>query len=274
MNSPPFLNPDYEIYRKPQHPIDPGDPEEQRDYIEADRFNMIDFRGRYLFMMNQDHLELTETLSASRALISHRFYGRPVNRETLQLIAFRIQCYNVTKDLYIDDDLIQELATWYTDMRKHQSLLSLQENPHTSLQADIARYYVVPQDLYAHFRNFDSLNDTHERFERKQAIDALMADHTENRWLLRHSSYNRPKNPNTLADIIKFGIRYYVLSYSKKRHDTMIVKHVLIIFNVISGWSTSIDDTLIFTNFIDCLEHILQTHNLTFTNIYSDYFNF
>jgi hypothetical protein len=256
-----LLVPDYEIYRKPSYPIDPASPEENRDYIEADRFNMLDFRGRYLFIKNQDSLKLISI-----------FEQPSVNRNTLRLIEFRTECYNVTKNTYIDEDVIQDIASWYTEARKDYSILDLHENPDTHLLLVVARYYMVPQDLYLHFRNFDPLNDTHERYERSQAIQALLNHNIAGTWLLRHSSYNRPQNPNTLADIIRFGIRYYVLSYSKQHPDTMIIKHILITFEVTVGWSSTADDTLIFPNFLDCLEHILQTYKLRFSDLYGDYF--
>lgn len=268
------LLPKYEIDGEMQNPIDPSDPDEQLDYIQADHFNMIDFRGQYLFVLdhNKQQLQLIDTLLSRQSLISHRLNGNTVSHETLLMIAFRLECYNVTKNLDINDDLIRKLANWYIEIRKDHTILSLDDNSDTSLQMKVVRYYVVPQDLYHHFRNFDPLNETHERFERDQAINELKSHNVSGSWLLRHSSYNRPKNPNTLSDIIKFGIRYYVLSYSKIEHNDMIIKHVLITYNVATGWSTSTEKTL-FPNFIDCLENILQKNNLTFSNIYADYIN-
>lgn len=273
MSQVPIIVPNYELYRDIWSPIDPGAPDEHRDYIEADRFNMIDFRGRYLFVMVDEHLELAETSVLYRALSSRPFQERTLSRETQCLVSFRMECYNVTKDLQIDDDFIRELARWYTETRKDHSILSLNENPDTNLQLGLARYYMGPQDFYKHFRKFDSLDKTHERFERSQAIKALLKHNLPGIWLLRHSSYNRPENPNTLADIIRFGLRYYVLSYSKNHHDTMIIKHILITFNVTTGWSSTVDATIIFPNFLDCLEYILQKHHLGFANLHSEYIN-
>jgi hypothetical protein len=256
--------PDYEIYRQAGSPIDPGVPEEDQNYIDADRFNMLDFRGRYLFIKDRDHLKLIEISD---------FQIQGLNRAVIKLIQFRTECYNVTKDLYIDESVIRDLASWYSKARKHHSLLALNENPDTNLQLAIARYYMVPEDLYHHFRNFDPLNELSERYERSQAIEALLDYNVAGTWLIRHSSYNRPKNPNTLADIIKFGIRYYVLSYSMYRQETMIIKHILITFNVAMGWSYDVEGAVIFPNFLNCLEDILEKHHLQFTNLHSDYYH-
>ncbi len=77
------------------------------------------------------------------------------------------------------------------------------------------------------------------------------------KWLLRHSSRNRPTDINEQNRLQQLGIRYYALSYIDRN---MKIKHVLITFQVGKGWYNRIW----YTNFLDVLEETLLQQGLRF----------
>jgi hypothetical protein len=72
------------------------------------------------------------------------------------------------------------------------------------------------------------------KYERFLAEKALEEDGTPGKWLLRFSSYNRPRSGTEARGLKRIGIVYYALSSIQKNRK---VGHTLIVHQVGRGWA-------------------------------------
>ena len=228
------------------------------DYIKIDRQTLLDFHGKYIFIFGTDRLNLFETKSMIN-LTTHPILGKQLCKETLQYIKSYEECYEMSKDMLLSPQVLQQFFTWYITRRKAEvTVEQLKTNVSTYQAYNIVRLYMTATDFQDHFRNFDPENSDYERYERHLAEKALQKRKQIGTWLLRHSSYNRPNNEEDMLNLRRKGIRYYAISYIDRDNE---IQHVLLIHQVGKGWKYS---TNWFSNFLECLEFALIKNKLPF----------
>jgi len=228
------------------------------DYVAEDRQNMIDFHGKYTFLEGDDKLDLFETDQLIN-LTENPVTQEPLTQEELQYIKFHDDCYKYTGDMQLAPETLQQFFTWYADSRRAGATIeTLRDSPDTEQAYKIVRYYLTATDFQSHFRDFNPTDSDKEAYERDLAEKALRTSKTIGKWLLRHSSRNRPVSQEAQDKLQRLGYRYYALSYIAK--DAQI-KHVLITCKVGKGWSSFNSWK---TNFLDVLEETLIGSGLVF----------
>lgn len=228
------------------------------DYIETARRTALDFHGKYVFLLRDDQLELFET-EAVKSFTEHPITGEPLPDEVIKYIKFHVDCYDVTKDMLLSQETLRAFFNWYGEIRKSTiPIEQLKTSRETQEAYNIVRFYMTATDFQDHFKSFDPANSDQERYERDLAEKALRERAKIGTWLLRHSSYNRPVDNKVKEILKKTGIRYYALSYIDT--DTQI-KHVLLSHHVSKGWKYSENW---FTNFLECLEFVLEHNELPY----------
>lgn len=231
---------------------------DDRDYIAVDRQTMIDFHGRYTFLEGDEKLDLFETNQIIN-LPTNPLTNQTLTQEELQYIKFHDECYKYTGDMELSPETLQQFFTWYADSRRAGATVeALRDSPDTAQAYNIVRYYLTATDFQSHFRNFNPTDSDKEAYERDLAEKALRTSKTIGKWLLRHSSRNRPVSEEAQDKLQRLGYRYYALSYIAK--DAQI-KHLLITCKVGKGWSTF---GSWYTNFVDVLEEALIKSGLVF----------
>ena len=98
-----------------------------------------------------------------------------------------------------------------------------------------ARAALSPRNFADHFKDFLPLeNDI--VYERTQA-EKLLSQSTYENWLIRHSSLNRPSNPNHQQLIDRLGLQYYVISFNCTEQGQKRIIHILILHRPGWGWA-------------------------------------
>lgn len=234
---------------------------EDIDYIAVNQQTMVYFHGKYTFLENNDKLNLCET----KRLINSDT-DRTLTEEELNYVLFHDECYENTINIELTSDILQRFFTWYLESRRAGiTIENLRNSPNTTKAYNIVRYYLTATDFQSHFRSFDPTNSTQERYERNLAEKALLDSDIAGRWLLRHSSKNRPVSKEAQDILQKLGYRYYALSYSTEDKQ---IYHILITHKVGKGWYSG---TTWYTNFLDVLESTLVKHKLSFDQRISGY---
>lgn len=269
--------------------------------IEEVRINFRVFHGKYIFFPSETRLEKFETLSLL-GKNNHPIFDRPFTQEEKDYIQFYIETY---QKYGIDFIPIESCINYY------QELMRSGLAPTTNKYEEIGRRFMDIHHIQSHFKHFNitgnslKMNLENIRYERDLAEKCLnIPDNygSDHRWLLRHSSLNRPKSSKTPSEessmpLLKssmmisvenpwteqfdlntrLGRQYYVLSY---RYDPYPIRHVLFGFYPGNGWAVMSTDNnnnvIIRSNWIPCfaqfLENLLLTHGLKFsTQIYSYY---
>jgi hypothetical protein len=241
---------------------------EDVDYIATEHQTMLDFHGKYTFLIGDDRLDLFET-EKIKDLTLHPTTERKLTPEEIAYVLFHNDCYRETKNLLIDQETLNSFVNWYFDMRKGgHSMYDLAINPETKEAYNIVRFFMSPTDFQSHFRNFNPQNSTQETYERDLAEKALRDNGKTGSWLLRHSSYNRPVGEENQRKLKRMGIRYYALSYIS--FENYQIQHDLIKYSVGKGYT--IFETKNFTNFMAALEYLLDIRNLSYAKRIGNYY--
>lgn len=183
------------------------------------------------------------------------------NTVVVNYIKFHHSCYEMSKNININN--LKIYFDWYEKERRLKSAIQIASSNNYSIY-NLVRCYMTISDLQSHFATFndDMIN---QRYERSSAEKALFSSYKVGKWLLRHSSYNRPDNIETKNKMQFLGIRYYALSYTDKN---IIICHKLICHRAGYGWR---GDNVWFPCFLDLLEHLLCKYRLTFDERISEY---
>jgi hypothetical protein len=235
------------------------------DYIAQDRIIQRTNHGRYVYIFGNDELQLFDTEEA-KDLTDNPLDGKPLTAAALAYIKFHADCFAFSQPLELSDELLDQFFIWYDQSRTAgQSVASLSTNPETSQAYNIVRYYLTITDFQSHFKSFEPDNEGQERFERAQAEKALRERRHIGAWLLRHSSLNRPVEPEVQESLHREGIRYYALSYISRETQ---INHRLIEQRIGFGW---LYNRQWFTNFLDCLEYALYVNHLPYNERIGEY---
>lgn len=237
------------------------------DFVDKERDIFFGARGKYIFIRGNTGVTLFETELLSDEIINPLTNIKMSNDEILYII-FALNCYLTTKDINLN--IFDEYVEWYINLRKSgKSFKDIRSNQEYRDKFNIIRYYLTPTDFQEHFKLFNPNDSNAETYERDLAQKALIKSGETGKWLIRHSSKNRPKNEQKYNYLIRFGIRYYVISWLE---SDSIIKHILIRKVVGIGWQYFQNDFYhTFTNFLECLEYVLLTLNLEFNKRISVY---
>lgn len=234
-----------------------------QNYIDADRQIMIEYHGGAIFLEGLGTLMLFTTNDITD---KNPITGAPLSSEVLAYVKFRDQCYRYTKNISITEEVLNDIFKWYSDSRREEiSILELRNSPETREAYNIARFYMTATDFQSHFRTFNPSDSNMEKYERDLATKALLNSGIVGKWLLRHSSRNRPEEKDEQNKLLKLGIRYYALSYLETPGK---IQHILITCKIGKGWNSG---GRWYTNFLDCLENTLAKNGLNFHSQISSY---
>jgi hypothetical protein len=226
------------------------------------------YHGKYVYLPSGDKLEKFKTLSLLTTNY-HPTLRRRLNSTEKSYLRFYAETYRKFGTQSID---FKFHIDRYQDLMKSGISWLVNET------GDVARRFMDIHDIQTHFSYFDSSKSDAIRYERELAERSLIKDinaGSDHRWLLRHSSLNRPESTEQLELNYNLGRQYYVLSF---RCDPLPIQHILFGFYPGSGWATmSVDDngdinptsnwnpsfTVFFENLLYCygLKFSTQLHN-------------
>lgn len=230
------------------------------DNITIAREVHLEWKGRYMYIMVNDHLDLLDVTIYGQ-VIKNPYTGEFLKPKELAYIKFHVECYQNTHNMELTPELLNSYYKWYI-LTKQQG-----QNPEYNNKQiyDIVKYYLDIEDLEGHFKHFDPANSTEDRYERDLATKALQAKKAGH-WLLRHSSLNRPDTDDRQQKLANLGIRYYVISYKNTANNIM---HHLMKHSIGKGWKIG---NLWVPNFLKALELLLTELGLSFTYWVTGYY--
>lgn len=228
------------------------------DYVAQDRMILHKFCGKYFLLKAENNFEIFETENLV-GKTENPLTGAPFLQRELDLINFYFECYKYTQKLEISEEILNKFFLWYSQTRRLKTVrYLLRDSLETSEAYSLVNYFLTATDFQSHFRNFDPQDSGKQAYERDLAQKALLSENVRGKWLLRHSSRNRPSSKEKQDKITTEGRRYYALTYMDHNRK---IRHVLITFVVGQGWS--IFDVW-YTNFLDALENSLEKLGLLF----------
>lgn len=227
------------------------------DFINSDKELIHNTFGKFVYINVDGELNKynTEELFKTRKIPNSE---QLLSKDELNYIDFRYEAYQFAQEKKLDINTLKLFFDWYITRRKNESSVSeLQNDISTRFVYQNVRYFLTITDCEEHFSNFRAEDSTDERYERDLATRALLKEPVIGKWVLRHSSRNRPSEPEELDRLQKCGIRYYALSFS---HCSGNIYHTCLTHQVGKGWTNN--DTVWYPCFLDLLETVLEKYGL------------
>jgi hypothetical protein len=229
------------------------------DYIQDEILIKNTFHGEFIYLYGNGYVELYKTNDLQGV--------NPITNQALNEVEQNFITLYRTVLLHLSSEVIQPYINEYADLRQWTPFYNISSRSEYRNLINMLDFYLEPSMLQTNFKTFEPTDANMIKYERHGAENILRHTNRPGKWLLRHSSENRPQTSEKMLQNSNAGIKYYVISFTDNERQ---ITHHLFSHHIGRGWRIASQNQW-FTSFLRCLERLLQNYQLSYSEQISHY---